>query len=315
MNPGYIRLSPLLAALVLAACGSQPTPENRGGLTEKEADAALDAALNAVDESATIDPQYEGTLVPPAPGEPGGLPEDRSPLNESAARDPASVEASGATVERWGQALGEGRYGDAYRLWRDNGRQSGMTEAQFVETYRRYADIRVLVGRPQAGGTQTARVPVQLYGRLREGGKPFNLYGFMTLARNPAGQQGGSGQPPWLIAAADLRPLGTVRIAREGTQATAARIPAAFQGNWSATRASCNKPGDDMRLTVQGDSLIYYESVGQVSAVQALGDDRIRVTADYNGEGNHWSDNATLALSDGGNRLTIGKTARVRCPQ
>ncbi|HWJ69780.1 MAG TPA: hypothetical protein VNS79_07020 [Sphingobium sp.] len=314
MTPGYIRLAPLLLALVLTACNSEPAPDNQGRMTENEADAALDAALNAVDDSATIDPQYEGTLVPPAPGEPGGLPDDRTPLNESAARDPASVEASGATIERWGQALGEGRYGDAYRLWRDHGRQSGMTEAQFVETYRRYADIRVLVGRPQTGGTQTARVPVQLYGRLREGGKPFNLSGMMTLARNPAGQKGEPGQTPWLIAAADLQPLGTVQIAREGAGTAAARIPAAFQGNWSASRASCGKPGDDMRLAVQGDSLIYYESVGQVTAMQKLGDDRIHITADYNGEGDHWSDSATLALSEGGNRLTIGKTSRVRCP-
>lgn len=308
------RLFPLILVLAVTGCGSEPAPDNQGNLTANEADAALDAALNAVDDSVTIDPQYAGTLVPPAPGEPGGLPDDRTPLDESAARDATSVEASGATIERWGLALGEGRYGDAYRLWRDNGRQSGMTEAQFVETYRRYADIRVLIGRPQAGGTQTARVPVQLYGRLREGGKPFNLYGMMTLARNPAGQKGEPGQAPWLIAASELKALGTVGITREDSAATAARIPAAFQGNWSASRASCGKPGDDMRLAVQGDSLIFYESVGQVTAVQSLGSDRVRISADYNGEGNRWSDDATLVLSDGGNALTIGGAKRVRCP-
>ena len=189
-----------------------------------------------------------------------------------------------------------------------------MTEAQFVETYRRYSDIRVLVGRPEVGGTQTARVPVQLYGRLREGGKPFNLYGIMTLARNPAGQKGEPGQTPWLIAASELKALGTVGLAREDSATTTPRIPAAFQGNWSATHASCGKPGDDMRLAVQADSLIFYESVGQVTAVQPLGKDQVRIRADYNGEGNRWSDEATLALGDGGNVLTIGKTKRVRCP-
>ncbi|OJY71631.1 MAG: hypothetical protein BGP16_13615 [Sphingobium sp. 66-54] len=314
MKTAQYRLFPLLLALAMTACGSEPVPDNQGNLTANEADAALDAALNAVDDGATIEPEYEGTLVPPAPGEPGGLPDDRTPLDESAARDPASVEASGATIERWGLALGEGRYGDAYRLWRDNGRQSGMTEAQFVETYRRYSDIRVLVGRPQAGGTQTARVPVQVYGRLREGGKPFNLYGMMTLARNPAGQQGEAGQAPWLIASSELKPLGTVRIAHEGEDSSAARIPAAFQGNWSGARATCGKPGDDSRLAVQGDSLIFYESVGQVTAVQRLDDNRVRISADYNGEGDRWTDSATLALGDGGNALTIGQTRRVRCP-
>ncbi|HZV19640.1 MAG TPA: hypothetical protein VFF84_13195 [Sphingobium sp.] len=314
MKTARFRPFPLLLALALTACGSEPVPENQGNITANEADAALDAALNAVDDGATIDPQYAGTLVPPAPGEPGGLPDDRTPLDESAARDPASAEASGATIERWGLALGEGRYGDAYRLWRDNGRQSGMTEAEFVETYRRYSEVRVLVGRPQAGGTQTARVPVQLYGRLRDGGKPFNLYGMMTLTRNPAGQQGEAGQPAWLIAGSELKPLGTVRIVAEGEDVTAARIPTAFQGAWSGSRATCGKPGDDSRLSVQGDSLIFYESVGRVTSVQRLDANRVRISADYNGEGDRWSDSATLALDEDGNRLTIGQTRRVRCP-
>lgn len=300
----------LLMTTALVSCGRDPKPDNQSNITAAQADNALDDAMNGVQNA---DATQEGTLVPPAPGEVGGLPDDREPLNEGAARNPTSVEASGTTIELWGIALGEGRYGEAYRLWRDNGRQSGMTEAQFADTYRKYSEIHVLVGRPQAGGTQTARVPVQVYGRQRADGEPFNLIGMMTLARNPGGQQGETGQRPWLIAAAELQSRGTVKIVPTGGETTAARIPAAFQGHWSRTAATCGKPGDDMRLAVGADSLVFYESEGRVTAVKSLAADRIDVKADYNGEGDKWSEATTLALSDGGKALMVGKVKRVRC--
>jgi hypothetical protein len=305
-------LPALKPALLLAGCGKEPEATNQSNMTAAEADAALDEALNGVEDSNILNGAAIGTLVPPAPGEPGGLPDDREPLNESAARVPTSVEASGATIERWGLALGEGRYGDAWRLWRDNGRQSGQTQAQFAGDWRKYSEIHVLVGRPETGGTQTARVPVQVYGRLRDGGKPFNLRGMMTLARNPAGQQGEPGQTPWLISASELKPLGTVKIVDAETEAKS--IPVAFRGNWSATRASCDKPGDDMRLSVSADSLVFYESVGKLTSLSRLAPERVRLTAEYNGEGDKWSETSTLTLSRGGDALTIGKVTRVRCP-
>lgn len=302
-----------LTALLLAGCGQKPTAGNQAGMSANEADVALDNALNATEEAANISADYEGTLVPPAPGEPGGLPDDRTPLNESAARIPTNVEASGATIERWGLALGEGRYGDAYRLWRDNGRQSGMSEQQFADAYRRYSEIRVLVGRPQSSGPDSVRVPVQMYGRQREGGKPFNLYGTMTLMRNPAGQKGEAGQPAWLITASELKPLGEVKIEPAGADAGAGKIPVAFRGNWSGSKASCAKAGDDMRLAVSADSLTFYESVGEVTSVKQVAPNRIQLSADYSGEGNTWSENSTLVLADDGNALTIGNMRRVRC--
>ena len=308
--PARIRALPVLlvATALLASCGRDPAPVNQTNITAEQADEALDDAINGVEDA---DVGEAGALVPPAPGEVGGLPDDREPLNEGAARNPTSVEASGTTIELWGIALGEGRYGEAYRLWRDNGRQSGMSEAQFADAYRKYREIHVLVGRPQAGGTQTARVPVQVYGRLRADGEPFNLIGMMTLARNPDGQQGEAGQRPWLIAAADLQARGTVKIARPDD--AAARIPAAFQGNWSRTAANCGKPGDDMRLAVGADSLVFYESEGMVTAVKPVSANRIEVKADYNGEGDKWSETTSLILSDSGKALTIGKVKRVRC--
>jgi len=313
-----ILLSTAALALSLAACEGPPEATNNmaGDMNAAQADAALDDALNAADEeeAGEISPQFLGTLVPPAPGEPGGLPDDRRPLDEGAARLPGSLEASGATIQLWGLALAQGRYGDAYRLWADAGRRSGMTEAQFSQAYHRYSEIHVLVGRPEGGSAQTARVPVQMYGRMREDGRPFNMAGTMTLSRNPRGQEGQSGEAAWLIAESDLSPRGTVKIIPPGGETGAGAIPQSFRGNWSESAAACGKPGDDMRLAVGADSMTFYESVGKVSAARPLSPNRLRVSATYTGEGETWNDTAILTLSGGGDTLTIGTVKRVRCP-
>jgi len=291
----------LLIAGALASCGREPAADNMSNAAN-----VAEAETTVADNAAAPANAADGNLVPPAPGETGGLPDDRTPLNESAARDPKSVEASGGTIELWGIALSEGRYRDAYRLWQHDGRQSGMTEQQFTEAYRKYSEIHVLVGRPEAQGPSTVRVPVQVYGRLREGGRPFNLIGMMALARNEGGGR------PWLIADSALQPRGTVKIVALDGGGTPA-IPATFQGRWSRSAATCGKPGDDMRLAVAAGSLTFYESVGKVTAVKAITADRIDASVDYQGEGEKWSDVAAMRLSDEGRTLTIGNVKRVRC--
>ncbi|MBO9574816.1 MAG: hypothetical protein J7494_03680 [Sphingobium sp.] len=298
----------LLFLTLLAACKYEPKANqvalsNESNVTEIPADegAAANAGVS----------QAMGTLIPPAPGEPGGLPDDRTPLNEQAARNPTSIAASGATVERFGLALSDGRYGEAYRLWRGDGRQSGMSADQFADAYRKYAEIHVLVGRPEAGGTETARVPVQMYGRLRDGGQPFNLYGMMTLARNPKGQNGEPGQQPWLIASSELKPQGEVKVGSENAAASTNVIPAGFLGHWSETQAGCSKKGDMSRLIVYADTLVFYESQGKVTAVHALGPGEISIDARYDGEGETWSRSSRLRLAD--NALVLDGMRRVRC--
>ena len=94
---------------------------------------------------------------------------------------------------------------------------------------------------------------------------------------------------------------------------TESGIPAAFQGRWSRSAATCGKPGDEMRLAISADSLIFYESVGEVTSVKRIAPDHVEVRADYNGEGDRWSDVANLRLSEDGQALTIGNVRRVRC--
>lgn len=308
MSTCRIRPFALLAPAVLTAC--QPSAdENEANAIDAAENGVTGNAFNAAGDAALS----EGVLVPPAPGEPGGLPDDRRPLDEGAMKDPASVAASGATVELFGLALTDGRYDDAYRFWADNGRQSGMSAAEFAQAYRKYSEIHVLVGRPEAGGTQTARVPVQIYGRFRDGGRPFNLYGPMTLARNPKGQKGEPGQLPWLIAASDLRPRGEAKISQAQDSGQSHLIPVGFQGQWAENKAACAKNGDMTRLTIHADTLLFYESQAKVTGVSFGSARDIRVSADYSGEGERWSGTSRLMLSGDGEAMTLDGFRRIRC--
>jgi hypothetical protein len=140
----------------------------------------------------------------------------------------------------------------------------------------------------------------------------------MTLARNPNGQNGESGQTPWLIASSELKPLGIVKMSQPQSRAgvpgsQASIIPAAFHGSWARSSLACDNRGEDTRLTVKPASLIFYESVAQVSTVEPVAPDKIRVAAVYQGEGKNWSRTAQLNLSDEGDALTIDGLRRVRC--
>jgi hypothetical protein len=81
-------------------------------------------------------------------------------------------------------------------------------------------------------------------------------------------------------------------------------IPPAFQGVFDAPRDACAGPSE-YRLTVAGGELRFHESIGTVRSVTVDGPDAIRVAADYQGEGESWSNVRTLRLSDGGMTLTI----------
>lgn len=300
----------LLALALLAGCQRQAPEDNQAANVAVLVNEALE---NTIEAKAAASNQTGGVLIPPAPGEPGGLPDDRGPLAEGRARNPGSVEAAGTTIEQFGIALSDGRFADAYRLWEEDGKRSGMSEARFTEAYRRYSEIHVLVGRPEASGARSVRVPVQIYGRLKASGKPFNLLGTMSLRRNPRADDGEPGQPSWLIAGADLKPSGAARIVPAEAAEQSRLIPVGFQGRWSETRAACGKPGDMSRLTIDRDRLIFYESEGKVTGIALLGLDEIRVDARYEGEGESWSKRSRLRLADGGQALTLDGMKRVRC--
>jgi hypothetical protein len=153
----------------------------------------------------------DATKVDPAtikPGEPGGLPDDRTLLEEpSGTIDPKSAEAAGQVMQLFGGLLEQGKFAEAYRLWSDNGRASGLSEAQFAAAYDKYAEIHSEVGKPGqsegAAGSIYIDVPFRLYGKLKSGA-PFNLVGPVTLRRVNDVPGSTEEQRRWHIAKSEL---------------------------------------------------------------------------------------------------------------
>lgn len=121
-------------------------------------------------------PPGRAPVEPPEPGAPGGLPDDRTPLDESAA-PPGSVQAAGRVVETYFALVESGRSAEAAKLRRDGQ----------VYDVRPYARLNALIGRPRrlegAAGSLYVDVPVVLYGRLATGGE-YHALGKATLRRS-----------------------------------------------------------------------------------------------------------------------------------
>ena len=100
--------------------------------------------------------------------------------------------------------------------------------------------------------------------------------------------------------------------------ATGKTIPAALLGVYDASIEACGKPSDG-RLTVTATELRFHESIGTVRKVMATGPETVTVEADYQGEGERWSNRRELKLGGGGATLTVSgegtRFERVRCPE
>ncbi|MEN2746153.1 hypothetical protein [Sphingomonas sp. T9W2] len=98
---------------------------------------------------------------------------------------------------------------------------------------------------------------------------------------------------------------------------TAETIPAIFLGEWNSDAAACANPAMSIEgVRVTPSEILFHESAGRVTRVEPLAPDRVRITADYDGEGERWTATQTLRVT--GNRLTIATDgrpiSRVRCP-
>lgn len=149
-------------------------------------------------------------LVPEAikPGEPGGLPDDRTPISEGAI-DPRSAQGAGQVVQRFGGLLEQRKFAESRKLWSDGGKASGLTEAEFVAAYDKYAELHSEVGAPGepegAAGSLYVEIPFRLYGKLKSG-KPFNLIGPVTLRRVNDVPGSTPAQREWHITRSELKP-------------------------------------------------------------------------------------------------------------
>jgi membrane-bound inhibitor of C-type lysozyme len=99
---------------------------------------------------------------PPAPGTPGGLPDDRTPVSE-APFPPTSAQGAANVVQTYFALLEQGKAAEAAKL-RSDGVPEDLTP---------YASYHAQVGAPGAiegaAGSLYVEVPVVLYGRLKSG--------------------------------------------------------------------------------------------------------------------------------------------------
>lgn len=141
------------------------------------------------------------------PGEPGGLPDDRTPISEGPI-DPKSGQGAGLVLQRYAGLLEQRKFAEARMLWSDNGRASDLTEREFVESWSRYGQIHSEIGAPGdlegAAGSIYVSVPLRLYGTMANG-KPFNMVGNAALRRVNDVDGSTEEQRQWHIASVDLK--------------------------------------------------------------------------------------------------------------
>lgn len=80
-------------------------------------------------------------------------------------------------------------------------------------------------------------------------------------------------------------------------------IPASLHGVWDYEGGTC-APESDMRMEITGDEILFYESIGKVTAVAADAEDTI-VTLAMEGEGETWEQSTRFALTGEGDDLRL----------
>ena len=149
-------------------------------------DAPVDIAeTDAVPNGDSMDSNAVAPLDPPAPGTPGGLPDDRTPLSE-ARFTPDSAQGAANVVQTYYALIGEGKYAGAFAL-QQPGATGAKTAAAFAAEFARYSEFHANVGGPGAidagAGQRYVTVPVQIYARLTQGKAPLYQIGTVTLHR------------------------------------------------------------------------------------------------------------------------------------
>ena len=153
---------PIIALAALSAC--RPAPDS-----------------NLANETAPGPARNEAPpIASPAPGTPGGLPDERTPLIEPKGPiDPKGAEAAGQVMQNYGALLEQRRFADAAALWGD-----AAAAATFARQFGESAEMHLQVGKPGntegAAGSIYVTVPVVVYGRAPGA---FSRSGSATLRR------------------------------------------------------------------------------------------------------------------------------------
>jgi hypothetical protein len=206
-----MRITLAMLAL-LAACSPAARENGQGSTPAASAPAAAPGApANEATPTDTVPVNHAAALPPvePAPpGTPGGLPDDRTPVSEAPFSE-TSAQGAANVLQTYYALIEAHRYGDAWRLWGNGGRASGMSAADFAASFDLYADYHAQIGAPGriegAAGSLYVQVPVALYGRLRSG-EAFHMAGPVTLGRVNDVPGSSAAQRRWHIEASGIRP-------------------------------------------------------------------------------------------------------------
>jgi hypothetical protein len=168
------------------------------------------ANIGAANDAAPIEnpPSNEvAAAVPPEPGSPGGLPDDRTPLAEpKGAIDPKSAEAAGQVVQHYGALIEQKRFDEAEKLWGD-----AAGAHSFTTSLAGYSEVHLQIGKPGdsegAAGSIYITVPVVLYGTAKAGAS-FNRKADVILRRVNDVPGSTEAQRRWHIERIDLAAKG-----------------------------------------------------------------------------------------------------------
>ena len=190
-------------ALLLAGCGGGESADNAA-----VANAA--APVERVPAAGAPTPVTPATTIPPGDGIPGvtAPPPSPAPAPSATATEPGADEAV-QVLRDYFAAIGDRRYGEAWRLWGGSGQASGMSQAAFARSFAGYADYRAAIGAPgriDAGaGQRYIRIPVRVTGKLRDG-TPVSMTGPVTLHHTGDIDGATAEQRAWRIADSGLKP-------------------------------------------------------------------------------------------------------------
>jgi hypothetical protein len=169
MKAGW--MAPLLV-VAMAGCGSQePAAPTDNAVNSANAAAAEPAAAPSNVAANALEP-----LNPPEPGQPGGLPDDRTPLNEGKI-DLKGPQGAAQIVERYVVSVESKDYATAQAQWAKGSPESAMSPAAFAAQFARFSEYHANIGGPGkpegAAGSLYVTVPIQIYARDAATGKPW----------------------------------------------------------------------------------------------------------------------------------------------
>ena len=148
LSGGFVvRAVLLVPILCLAACSQPSTSGNSevdiNGAAERAqgdintynaVDNASDVATNGATPPAAAD---EPPLTPAEPGQPGGLPDDRTPVSEGKFT-PDSAQGAANVVQIYFASIEGGKYAAARALWGNDGADSKLCPAAFAASFAKY---------------------------------------------------------------------------------------------------------------------------------------------------------------------------------